>query len=173
MGNYPAEKGMFSRHSKTASKPRWWSSEKLLPVSTLVGYVASVAMLRSLDAAKLWIIKEHRGRRNLTEERDSYLRGTQHDLEKRLAHRPEENGAKMTPMRTRERIAAEHRVSPKTIERDAKFARNVDAIASAAGEAAKNSILDRGVRIARQEVALVLRSWLASTRLDFGVCDLA
>jgi hypothetical protein len=51
-------------------------------------YRADLISLPDLDAAKLWIINEQYGRRNLTDEQRSYFRGTQYELEKKLAHRP-------------------------------------------------------------------------------------
>lgn len=82
--------------------------------------------LPDMDAAKLWMIHEHRGRRNFNDEQDSYYMGVQYELEKKLQHRPENNGAKVAPLRTRQRIAKQHKVSTKTVERAAKFTRVMD-----------------------------------------------
>ena len=98
------------------------------------------------------MIEHQLGQRNLNDAQDSYYTGLQHDLEKKLQHRPENNGVKMSPLRTRERIAQQHKVSTKTVERAAKFARAVDAIADAAGDGARKAILKRDVKIGRQQV---------------------
>ena len=108
--------------------------------------------LPNMDAAKLWIIRENRGRRNFTEEQNTYFLGLEHELEKKLEHRPANNGVTLTPLRTRERLAKRNHVGTKTVQRAAKFTNAVDAIAAAAGNEAKVAILGRDVRIGRQQV---------------------
>jgi hypothetical protein len=43
----------------------------------------------------------------------------QYELEKKLQHRPENNGAKVAPLRTRERIAKQYHVGEQTVVRAA------------------------------------------------------
>jgi len=70
------------------------------------------------NQAKIWIISNQFARRNLTPKQTSYLRGIRHRLEK---------GEKVTlGEKTAERLAKEYGVSPRTIERDAKFAAKVE-----------------------------------------------
>lgn len=108
--------------------------------------------LPDMDAAQLWMIHEHIGRRNFSGDQKSYWRGKQYELEKKSQHRPENNGLKMGPLRTREKLAEQHHVSRQTVERDGQFAKAVDAIAKAAGNGAKDAILSGDMKITRQEV---------------------
>jgi hypothetical protein len=57
------------------------------------------------DGAKLRLIQLQLGRRNLDPERASELRGMQHDVEMKCAGRPKENGTKVVPLRTRNKLA--------------------------------------------------------------------
>ncbi len=98
------------------------------------------------------MIREHRGRRNLNDEQESYYIGVQYELEKKLQHRPENNGTKVGPLRTRETIAKQHHVSQQTVANAAKFTRAIDAIADAAGNGARKAILSRDVKMTRQDV---------------------
>ncbi len=88
-------------------------------------------------AATEWIICHQTGRRNLTSLGAAYLRGKQYPLEKaghdgRRANQhtkelnPQNDGSTPT---TAQRLAKEHKVSPRTIERDARFAEAVDRLA--------------------------------------------
>jgi len=77
------------------------------------------------DQAKLWIICNQLGRRNLAPEQISYLRGLKWKLtDKQPGERTDltsrQSGARLKS------IAKEHGVSSRTIERDAKFAEAVD-----------------------------------------------
>ena len=78
-----------------------------------------------------------RGRRNITPEQLSYLRG-QHYLEEKKEHGAPQGSAnaakikdaKVAPLisgGTAEKLAQEHGVSPRTIQHDAAFAEAVDA----------------------------------------------
>ena len=94
--------------------------------------------------ARLWIINAALGRRNLTEEQQSYLRGRRYEEEKKPARRPtaEEKGGHNDHLKTRDRLAEETGVSEATVKRDAQYARAVDTIEKSAGSGAKQSILD-------------------------------
>jgi hypothetical protein len=52
-----------------------------------------------------------------------------------------------TSTSTRQTIAQQHRVGEATVARNMRFARNVDAIAAAAGEDARTAILARDVKM--------------------------
>jgi protein gp37 len=107
--------------------------------------------LADVNAAKLWMLRNNKGRRNLTDEQKSYYRGKEYELEKLREGRP--NGK--LPQRavdTSRRLAQKHNVNHATIDRDAKFARSIDTIADKVGENAKDAILDRELKIGRQEV---------------------
>ncbi|BDD12213.1 hypothetical protein FUAX_46450 (plasmid) [Fulvitalea axinellae] len=84
-----------------------------------------------IGKAKHWMIENQLGRRNLTPEQASYLRGLRYESEKmdnRGYGQVESKGQNV--LSTSERIAKEYNVSEKTIKRDAKFARGLDAVGS-------------------------------------------
>lgn len=70
------------------------------------------------------------GRRNLTPDQMSFLRGRLHERTKKEQGAPtkERRHFDGVPGRTAERLAKEFGVSPKTIERDAKFAQAVGVV---------------------------------------------
>jgi len=77
--------------------------------------------------SKLWIITNQLARRNLTPEQMSYLRGVRYNIENMGVGQPKKEWSQNDSKgRTREKLAKEYGVSPKTIQRDAKFAREVD-----------------------------------------------
>jgi len=108
--------------------------------------------LPSLEAAKRWLISYQLGRRNLAAEQASYLRGKQYEMEKSPRGGDRKSKRQNGALITKERLAQQHKVATKTIERDAKFARSVHAIAAAAGPEARNVILVRYTKLGRAEV---------------------
>lgn len=81
-----------------------------------------------------WIIANQLGRRNLTDEQKSYLRGKRYQAEKRTdgGHGDQKSGDHSdTPIPTAAKLAEEYGVSVPTIKRDQDFAEAVDAIAEA------------------------------------------
>jgi hypothetical protein len=92
-------------------------------------------------AARKYIVDLHQGRRNMTPEQLSYFRGKQYEAEKKEAHRPAKV-ASSAPLKTADKIAREHGVSPRTIRDDAQFARAVDNLADQKGPAARREALD-------------------------------
>ncbi len=90
--------------------------------------VVAVA-LESRDDALRWIINNQLGRRNLTPEQKSYLRGQRYNLEKRQGERTDltsgENPQKCT---TAEVLAEEYRVDESTIRQDGQFAEGLDGV---------------------------------------------
>jgi hypothetical protein len=75
------------------------------------------------------------GRRNVSDEQKSYLRGKryQHEKAKHGGDR-KSSGQNVHLERTAEKIAAETHVDEKTIRRDAQFAQAVDRIAEVCGK---------------------------------------
>jgi hypothetical protein len=95
-----------------------------------------------------WIITNQLGRRNLTDEQKSYLRGKRYRQEQKTAGAPESNknaskqhGQSDHVVSTSHRIGAELGVAEATVRRDAKFADAVDAITKNCGEEAKVAAL--------------------------------
>jgi hypothetical protein len=114
------------------------------------------------EAARAWVLTHQAGRRNLTPEGLSYLRGQRFEMEK---GRPGGTGANQhagaqqsqngtAARRTSRRLAQEFKVSPATITRDARFARAVDVLAEL-GDGVKKLILSRDARLTRGEVGRI------------------
>ena len=96
--------------------------------------------LPNMDAAKMWMIDNQLGRRNLTEASARYLRGMRMELEKdnhggvrgnqytKVAI-PQIEG--LPKSETAERLATQYKVSRATIERDADYTRDINTISAA------------------------------------------
>ena len=109
----------------------------------------------SREDARNFVIANQLGRRNLTDDQKSYLRGKRYVAEKKDAGRPQQERGKnyhIKPERTGERMAVEYGVSEKTIRSDAKFANAVDAVAANAGEQTRRDILSGDLRVSKQDV---------------------
>ena len=105
------------------------------------------------QSALIWIIRNQRARRNITQYRLAYLRGKiylaekKNDLANLRQNRPEatpggKNYHPGTCQKTAERLAEEFNVSEKTIRNNAKFAEAIDSIAAEHGQEAGEDILD-------------------------------
>jgi hypothetical protein len=84
----------------------------------------------------------------------SYLRGQQFNLQKRQGARtdltfPQSDGKLPN---TAETLAAHHKVGVATIERDAQFARAVDAVAAVGGPDTRQMLLAREAKLGRKDV---------------------
>jgi hypothetical protein len=112
----------------------------------------------SRDAARNWIIENQLGRRNLTPERAAYLRGKRMLCEKRDPALTQVMGNSRLRQsggageETAVRVAAGSNVSPRTVERDAVYARAIDRIAEAGGHKLRAVILSGDVKLTRQQV---------------------
>jgi hypothetical protein len=106
-----------------------------------IPFDVTAVSLESRDEAVRWIINNQMGRRNLTEEQKSGLRGRRFLLEKKTEGAPEGNqhAAKQlsnnctvvsdtVPGPTAERLAKEYHVSPRTILNDGEFVKGLDAL---------------------------------------------
>ena len=93
------------------------------------------------DAAKVWIIRNQLGRRNLTADQASYLRGLEYESTKQAAHRPPKKGGKSCHLKTAEALSRQHGVAPRTIRQDAAFARAVDSLEAGAARGIKARVL--------------------------------
>lgn len=111
-----------------------------------------------------WIVRNQLGRRNLSEEEKSYLRGKIYNERKKPAGAPAGNknrtkvrprhnvGVESTPTETADKLAEEFKVNPRTIERDGKFAEDVDTIAANVGEDAKQEIISGESDLTKNDV---------------------
>jgi len=172
-----------------------WAEEKLLidghnryAICTAhdIPYQIVEMSFDSRNAVKVWTIANQLGRRSLTPESVSYLRGTWYELTKQshggkrsascqngsLTDKtvPEEascqndhltdktvpegascqNGS-LTDKTARE-LGERFKASPRTIYRDAKFTRAVDALSSIGGDEVKWKILNRSAGLTKKEV---------------------
>jgi hypothetical protein len=122
--------------------------------------------LPSFESAYSWIVSNQLGRRNLTPEAMSYLRGKLYNLEKQQGRRNDltsgQNGTKLgeenltsgqngTKLETAERLANKYKVGTRTIKRDAKFALAVDNLANTVGEDVRQSILSRDANLTKKK----------------------
>lgn len=103
------------------------------------------------DAAITWIINNQLGRRNLTPEQASYLRGQRYNREKTAGHGAK-SGYQNDNQKTHERLADEYKVGPATIVRDGQFAQAVDALGETLGEEVKQEILSRELDLTKKDV---------------------
>ena len=98
------------------------------------------------DEAADWIERNQLGRRNLTPDIFKLILGRRYNRQKKAAHAGENQhtvgGDQNEPhLKTAERLAAEHHVSPATVKRAAKFAEAVDA------EPSKAAAVMRGEKV--------------------------
>jgi hypothetical protein len=89
-----------------------------------------VISFASEDDVKKWMVTNQLGRRNLSSEQQSYLRGLRYLQEKAQGQRTDltsgQNVKKSEGETTAARLGAEFNVSERTIVRDAEFAKGID-----------------------------------------------
>jgi hypothetical protein len=107
------------------------------------------------SAALAWIALNQLGKRNLTDGQLQYLRGRQYLAEKQ-GHGGERKSDGASGQRdhltTAERLAQEHKVSPRTIRRDGEFAAAVDTLAANCGPTVKQKLLTGEANLDRESV---------------------
>ena len=100
-----------------------------------------------------WIIANQLGKRNLTEEEKSFLRGKRYRAEKKQGERTDITSAHFEQKSTTaDKLAAEYSTSPATIRRDAGFADAVDEIAANVGTEAKSEVLAGTSGLTRKQI---------------------
>ncbi|MDI1450807.1 hypothetical protein [Polyangium sp. 6x1] len=118
-----------------------------------LAYEVEYISLPDREAAIQWMLKHQLGRRNLTREAMSYLRGRMYLSAKRQGARTDlTSGQSVQRSTTAELIAVQYKVDEKTIRRDARFAEELDQFAEACGAQIKNEVLAREARITRKDV---------------------
>lgn len=109
----------------------------------------------SLKQVKDYMINNQLGRRNLTREQASFLRGMRYHNEKSERGKYDRNHKPQNEVydlvKTSERLAEEYKVSKNTIERDAAFAIGLEKIGSV-NPALKKEILAGRVKISKSQV---------------------
>lgn len=107
------------------------------------------------EEAEAFIVKNQLGRRNLSPEAASYLRGKRYLAEKQT-HGGSRSKAKSTDqidrLETAQRLAEEYKVGEATIRRDGRFATAVNSIAENCGNKARQAILARDAGLSRGAV---------------------
>lgn len=140
---------------------RW----KIIKDNPEIDYHVREMVFLSKDDAKAWMIKNQLGRRNLTKEMQSYLRGQRYELEKKTQgtnnqYTQQENENHQNEVfhsgSTAERLAEEYGVSKATIERDAQFAKGVDAIKESDPDKA-NEILNGKSKVSKEQIRLIVQ----------------
>jgi hypothetical protein len=115
-----------------------------------VSYDTESIMLIDRAAAIDWMIANQLGRRNLSTEQMLYLRGMQYQQEKQMITNPggsnqyhevvRQSGGQ-PPEQTAAKLAKQHGVSERTIERSAKYTQAVDTIVNATSPQTRQQIL--------------------------------
>ncbi|RRB04753.1 hypothetical protein [Larkinella rosea] len=110
----------------------------------------------TLQAVREFMIENQLGRRNLTPEQMSYLRGLKYRNERQAAGRPvqEEDAETKTGQRTQDRLAKEFNVSPRTIHRDREFSEGIDKLTPEL----KQDVLRGNQKIAKDVIRALGRS---------------
>jgi hypothetical protein len=112
-----------------------------------IAFTTQVVWLKSREEAINWIIANQLGRRNLTEEQKSYLRGKRYQSEKQQEGRPKKlHQNDIVSQTTHERLAQEYHVSPMTIARDGQFATALDTLEAQVRQDIRNTVLRRAER---------------------------
>lgn len=138
-----------------------WAEEKILidghnryAICTAHGipYKTVEMSFDSPNTVKVWMLLNQLGRRNLTSESVSYLRGTWYELTKQSRGGDRKSSGQNDHLKTEEKLGALFLASPKTIRRDAQFATAVDTLGSIGGNEMKWKILNRSAGLTKKEV---------------------
>lgn len=122
-----------------------------------IEYSLHYVSLPNRQAAINWIINNQLGRRNVTAEQASYLRGKRYNTEK--ISEPFKGNQHTVGrdqndphQKTAQRLADEYKVSEPTIKRDGMFATSIDAIAATLGQGARDTILAGDSKLSKADV---------------------
>lgn len=100
----------------------------------------------NLEMVKDWMISNQLGRRNLTDEQRSYLRGLRYQREKDRHGGDRKSSDQNDHLKTSARLASEYKVGEATIRRDSEFAIGLEKVGQS-NPNLKRSILDGETRI--------------------------
>jgi len=123
---------------------------------SLLGWSYEITEIELPDRAAVrdWIWAEHYGRRSYTPETKSYVRGQRYNQAKQQRggdRRSQRSKGQCVPL-IAQALAHEYQVHPKTIRRDARFARVLDYLAEVCGEAIRKVVLSQSIKISRSMV---------------------
>lgn len=116
-----------------------------------VKYSIKLMDFSSLDAVKDWMITNQLGRRNLTAEQRSYLRGLRYQREKEHHGGGRKSSDQNDHLKTSARLAHEYKVGEATIRRDSEFALGLEKVGVSNSDL-KRAILDGKARISKSIV---------------------
>lgn len=123
-----------------------------------LSYKVKIIQLPDRAALIRWVMENQLGRRNLTPEAQSYLRGRLYNSMKHQGSRSDlTSGQSAQKSTTAQQLAEQYKVDEKTIRREGHFAEQIDALADAVGEEIKDEVLTRGARISRTDVPRLLQ----------------
>jgi hypothetical protein len=124
-----------------------------------IPFACKLISLPDRDAARAYIVGLQLGRRNLTREAASYLRGKRYQAEKLPVGHPSGAGqiCQSDRINTAQRLAAEYKVGERTIYRDEQFAHAVDALVAHCGDDARHLVLSRDSGLTRAQVLALAR----------------
>lgn len=112
----------------------------------------------NIEDAKLWMLNNQLGKRNLTDAQKSYLRGKQYELEKLKQGRPQKKGENISPFpkhqKTVDRLAEQHKVSDRTIKNDERYAKMIDRLSTNYPEL-KWKILNQDVNLPKTAISFL------------------
>ncbi len=124
-------------------------------------YECKPMSFESKEDAMNWVIDHQLGRRNLSTDDISYLRGKRYITEKKVAHRPSDKELHQSdgvPGETAKRIAEQTGVSQATIERDARHAEAIDKLREEVSEDFGKKVLSRKVKLSKQDIIELSKS---------------
>ncbi|WP_228059893.1 hypothetical protein [Plectonema radiosum] len=112
--------------------------------------------IASREAAICWIANNQLGRRNITPEVGSYLRGKRYlNLKGDRNHNLKQNspnGNNFLSVDVAQSLAKEYKVTDRTIRNDAQFTNALDTLAQSLGEELKHSILARNSGLTKKDI---------------------
>lgn len=118
-----------------------------------------------------WIINNQLGRRNVTPDQASYLRGKRYNMEKGEYggdRKSSDQNDHLNGERTSERLAEEFKVSAPTIRRDGKFADAIDSLSDVIGDNVRQAVLSGDNKIPKQDV-ISAAAWMVVMTAAFSL----
>jgi hypothetical protein len=131
-----------------------------------ISYAVVEVEVADRDAARAYILHNQLGRRNLSPEAASYLRGRRYLDEKAEHGGKREASGQTVHLKTSERLAQEFSVNEKTIRRDGLFAQAVDKIVANCGDDCRKVILSQQYDLTRGLI-LKMAKWSSDEQKEF------
>jgi hypothetical protein len=117
------------------------------------------------EAARSFILHTQLGRRNLTNEAASYLRGKRYLELKNQGKRTDlDTSGQSDHKKLSDRMAEEYKVGERTIRRDALFAEAIDAIVEGCGAEYRQVLLSRQYRLTRGNILALAKLKVAAQK---------